>query len=126
MDSWFPTHAPEKKRMDGARSILRGSCRLRGSGFRCRREDAQALDAAVGGGDAFHAQAGGFEEDDFAGHRNAALDLADQAAEGGGFVGFVEIAQGGLLAEEVGQLSDGKAAGNQPYAARFALRLLNR
>ena len=70
-------------------------------------------------------QAGGFEQHNLAGERDAALDLADQAAQRGGFVGFVEIAQAGLLAEEVRQLIDGKAAGNQPDAAGLALRVFD-
>ena len=59
------------------------------------RKDAQALHAAIRGGDDLHAQASGFEPHDFAGQRNAAFDLADQAAERGGFVGFAQTAQAG-------------------------------
>ena len=54
--------------------------------------------------------------------RDAAFDFADQAAEGGGFVGFVEIDR---LAEEVAELIDGKAAGDEPDAAGLALRLFD-
>ena len=82
-------------------------------------------DTAAGGSDNLDLHAGGFEQDDFAGQRDAALDFADQAAEGRGFVGLVEIAQAVLLAEEIGQLVDGKAAGDQPDAAGLALRIFN-
>jgi hypothetical protein len=63
-----------------------------------RREDAEALDAAVGGSDDFHAQSGGLEDDNFAGQRDASFDLADKAAEGGGFILLAEV---DLFAEEV-------------------------
>ena len=91
--------------------------------FSRRRKDAQALYAAVGGGYDLDAQAGGFEQNNLAGKRDAALDLADQTAERGGFVGLAESAQAGLLAEELRQTIDGEVAGDQPDAAGFALRL---
>ena len=58
--------------------------------------DADAVDAAVRAGEDFEAQAVLF--DDFAGERDVAGDLGDQAAEGGGFVLFGEAEEVGLFA----------------------------
>ena len=75
------------------------------------RKQPQALNAAACGGDDFNAQAEGLERDHLAGFGDAARDLADQAAEGCGFPGFVEIDR---FADEVAELIGGKAAGNEP------------
>ena len=65
-------------------------CELCRGGFRSRRKDPQPLDPAIGRSDNLHAQAYGFEQDNLAGQRNAALDLAHQAAERGGFVAVTQ------------------------------------
>ena len=46
-------------------------------------------------------------------------------SERGGFVAVAQIAQIGRLAEEIRQLIDGKVAGDQPDAARLALRVFD-
>ena len=56
-----------------------------------RRKDPQAVDTAIGGSDNFNAQAGVIEHDDFAAERDAAFDLADQAAEGRRFIAAVKL-----------------------------------
>jgi hypothetical protein len=53
-------------------------------GGRVGQADADAVDAAVGAGQDFEAEA--FLFDDFAGEWDVAGDLGDKAAEGGGFV----------------------------------------
>jgi len=63
-----------------------------------RRMDAQAFDAAVSGNNDLDAQAAGLKDNHFAGHGNAAFNLADQAAER---CGFVVLAQIDGLAKEV-------------------------
>jgi hypothetical protein len=64
---------------------------------------ADAVDAAVGAGEDFEAQA--FFFDYFSGERDVAGDLGDQAADGGGFVVFGEADGCGIVscvAEVVG------------------------
>ena len=63
--------------------------------------DAEAVDAAVGGGQDFHAKAVFF--DDFAGEGDVAGDLGDEAAEGGGFVVMRAGAGWALRAGRVGR-----------------------
>ena len=71
-----------KMEFEGSSLASRG---LGGGGFYVGREDAEAFDAAIGGGDDFDAQAGVVEHHDFAAQGDAAFDFADQAAEGCGF-----------------------------------------
>ena len=75
------------------------------------REEAEALDAAAGGGDDFDSEVEGRELNDFAGFGDAAFDFADEAAEGCGLPGFVEIDR---LADEVAELIGREAARNEP------------
>ena len=57
--------------------------------------DADAVDAAVGAGEDFEAEAVFF--DDFTGEGDVAGDLGDEAAEGGGFVVLGEAEGGGVV-----------------------------
>ena len=58
--------------------------------------DADAVDAAVGAGEDFEAEAVFF--DYFAGEGDVAGDLGDEAADGGGFVVLGEAEGGGVVA----------------------------
>jgi hypothetical protein len=62
--------------------------------------DADSVDAAVGGGEDFEAEAIFF--DDLAGERDVAGDLGDEAADGGGFVVLGEAKGGGVVAGVAG------------------------
>jgi hypothetical protein len=63
-------------------------------GRRCEA-DADAVDAAVGAGEDFEAEAIGF--DDFAGEGDVAGDLGDEAAEGSGLVVLRETESSGIV-----------------------------
>jgi hypothetical protein len=65
-----------------------------GDGGRVGEADADAIDAAVGAGQDFEAEAILF--DDFAGKGDVAGDLGDEAPEGGGFV-VLGKAEGGWI-----------------------------
>ena len=67
--------------------------------------DADAVDAAVGAGQDFEAEAVFFY--DFAGEGDVAGDLGDEAAEGGGFVVLGEAEGGGVVAGVAGGLRVG-------------------
>ena len=58
--------------------------------------DPDAIDAAVGAGEDFEAEAVFF--DDFSGEGDVAGDLGDEAAQGGGFVMLGEAEGGGVVA----------------------------
>ncbi len=62
--------------------------------------DADAVDAAVGGGEDFEAEAVFF--DDFAAKGDVAGDLRDEAAKGGGFVVLGQAEGGGLIGISLG------------------------
>jgi hypothetical protein len=62
--------------------------------------DADAVDAAVGAGEDFEAEAVFF--DDFTGEGDVAGDLGDEAAEGGGFVVLGEAEGGGVVSHVAG------------------------
>ena len=61
---------------------------------------ADAVDAAVGAGEDFEAEAVFF--DDFARERDVAGDLGDQAAEGGRFVVLGKAESGGIVSRIAG------------------------
>ena len=95
----FPT-PPRLRRVEAGhaeRDCLR--CGKGGEG------DADAVDATVGGGEDFEAEAVGF--DDFAGEGDVAGDLGDKAADGGGLVVLGEADRGGLVVI-AGSLSSGR------------------
>ena len=96
--------------------------RQRGCFFLGGREDAQTVDATIGGGDHLDAQAAVIKKYDFARERNAPLDFADQTAERGGFVVFVHV---NVLTEKALQLVDREIARAQPRRRRLVLRILD-
>ena len=78
-----------------------------------RERDADAVDAAVGGGKDFEAEAVFF--DDFAAHGNVAGNLRDKPAEGGRLVVLGETEGGGLVGIAV-SVAEGVLAGEEVFA----------
>src|SRR6185437_7303595 len=80
---------------------------------------ADAIDAAVGGGENLQAQSRLLKGEHFSGQWNAAFDLTDKAADGGSLVilGRLEA-----VAEKRTELVHREAARKHPRAAVFALR----
>lgn len=66
-----------------------------GGGGRVSQADADTVDAAVGAGEDFKAEAVFY--DYFSGKGDVASDFRDQAAEGGGFVVLGEAESGGVI-----------------------------
>src|ERR1700732_2801257 len=68
---------------------------MSGGGGGVGQADADSVDAAVGAGEDFEAEAVFF--DDFSGEGDVAGDLGDETAEGGGFVVLGEAEGGGVV-----------------------------